>query len=280
MITFRGECGSSLGICELPGDFTSFPAVSDLPKKLLKRLEFEHLPGGVNPVLLENSRCDSCIAIVCGEVETTDSTAFLHLKISDNSGGNAEQKSFPLSSYSVDDIVDLGILKIKNFLERKFFVKVRINSIPLDCDVYLNGVRVGDTPTELVLENGNYRLSLEHEYCRVYRDSILILPGNDVDINATLKFKGYQARPMLWGSLILSLATAGLWVTENLFHQEYLKLERGSDGFNDYFRRYQATNYVRIGLLNGAALSWTVTGFLSIKNRNLKKKFFSSFENH
>lgn len=277
VISFQGECGSSLGVCELTGDLSRYPAAADLPKKLLKRLQFEHLPGGIVPVILEKPQCDSCIAIVCGEIETVDSTDFLHMKISDTSRSNIEQKRFPLSSYSIDDIVDLEILKIKSFLERKFFVKVRINAIPLDCDVYLNGVRVGDTPTELVLESGNYRLSLEHEFCRVYRDSIEILPGNDVDINATLKFKGYQSKPFLWGSLLLSAATAGVWITEAVLHHQYLGLKKGSPEFNDYFRRYETANYIRIGLLNGAALSWTVSGFLSIKNRNLKKKLFSSF---
>jgi hypothetical protein len=280
MINLQGECGSSLGVCELSGDLSRYPAAAELPKKLLKRLQFEHLPGGVVPVILEKPQCDSCIAIVCGEIEIVDSTAFLHIKISDPSRSNIEQKSFPLSSYSIDDIVDLEILKIKSFLERKFFVKVRINAIPLDCDVYLNGVKVGNTPTELILENGNYRLSLEHEFCRVYRDSIAVLPGNDVDINATLKFNGYEAKPFLWGAVLLSAATAGVWITESVLHNQYLDLKKGSPEFNEYFRRYETANYIRIGLLNGAALSWTVSGFLSIKNRNLRKKLFSSFENH
>jgi hypothetical protein len=274
LINALGECGPSLGICELRGDVSRMPGASELPKKLFKRLQFEHFPGGVNPVMIGDPNCDSCIAIVCGEVVTNDSNLSFNMKICDKSGENSEQKTFPLSSYSIDDIVDLGALKISNFLERKFFVKVRISSIPLDCDVYLNGVKVGVTPAELTLENGNYRYSLEHEYCRMYKDSILISPGNDVDINATLKFEGYPSKPFLWGSLILSIATTGAWIAEQSIHTDYLGLEKGSVGFNDFFRRYQTANYVRIGLLNSAVLGWTITGFLHMKNRNLKKKFF------
>ncbi|HEX2958464.1 MAG TPA: PEGA domain-containing protein [Chitinispirillaceae bacterium] len=256
-----GLCGSYLGICVLTGDSSQNHDIRELPKKLQKRLQFEHLAGGVLPVIIDGTRCDSCIALVYGEVIKIDSSRYLHLRISDNSGLNIDEKDFPLSSYSIEDIIDLGVLKINTFLERKYFVKVRVSSMPLDCDLYLNGVKVGVTPSELTLENGNYRVSLEHEYCAVYRDSLTILPGKDVDLNATLDFKGFQTKPLLFGSVFLSLATAGFWLAEYTYHKEYLGLDKGSREFNNYFKRYQAANYIRIGLLNTGVLSWSFTGF-------------------
>lgn len=269
-------CGSYFGICVFPGDSAENHGITEFPKKLQKRLQFEHLAGGVTPILINSIQCDSCIAVVCGDVKKKDSTKYFHLKLYDNSGTIVDEKVFPLSLYSVDDIVDLGVLKINNFLERKIFVKVRVSSIPLDCDLYLNGVKVGVTPAELTLENGRYRVSLEHEYCGVYRDSLLLTSGRDIDLNATLKFKGYPAKPFLTGSVVLSLATAGVWLTEYSLHKQYKRLPPGSSEFNNYFKRYQAANYIRIGLLNTGVLSWSFTGFLSIKNKSLKRKLFSS----
>jgi hypothetical protein len=271
-------CGSYVGICVLNSDPAGNHEVTEFPKKLQKRLQFEHLVGGVTPIIINNSRCDSCIAVVCCDVRVVDSTRFLHLKLSDNSGTNIDEKDFPLSLYSVDDIVDLGILKINNFLERKLFVKVRISSMPLDCDLYLNGVKVGVTPAELSLENGRYRVSLEHEYCGVYRDSLMLSPGKDFDLNATLKFKGYPAKPFLTGSIVLSFVTGGVWLTEYSLYKKYFALPQGTSRrtFNNYFKRYQTANYIRIGLLNTGVLSWSFTGFFSIKNHSLKRKLFTS----
>lgn len=269
-------CGSYVGICVLPGNPAENHGMTEFPNKLQKRLQFEHLMGGVTPVIINNSQCDSCIAVVCGDVRMVDSTRLFHLRLSDNSGTNIDEKDFPLSLYSIDDIVDLGILKINNFLERKFFVKVRISSMPLDCDLYLNGVKVGVTPAELSLENGRYRVSLEHEYCGVYRDSLILSPGKDIDLNAILKFKGYPAKPFLTGSIVLSLVTGCVWLTEYSLHKKYSALPPGSSLFNNYFKRYQTANYIRIGLLNTGVLSWSFTGFFSIKNHSLKRKLFSS----
>ncbi len=269
-------CTSYLGICALPGYPAEIHGVSEFPKKLQKRLQFEHLAGGITPIIINDSRCDSCIAVICGEVKMVDSARFLHLKLSDNSGTNIDEKDFPLSLYSIDDIVDLVVLKVNNFLERKFFVKVRISSMPLDCDLYLNGVKVGVTPAELTLEKGRYRVSLEHEYCGVYRDSLLLSPGRDVDLSATLKFIGYPAKPFLAGSVVLSLITTGAWLTEYSLHKQYSALPPGSSKFNNYFKRYQTANYIRIGLLNTGVLSWSFTSVFSIKNNSLKRKLFSS----
>jgi hypothetical protein len=275
-------CGSYFGICVLTGDPAVNYGITEFPKKLQKRLRFEHLTGGVTPIIINSTRCDSCIAVVCGSINTTDSISFFHFKLSDNSGINFDEKDFPLSLYSVDDIVDLGVLKINNFLERKFFVKVRISSMPLDCELYLNGVKVGVTPSELTLENGRYRVSLEHEYCGVYRDSLFLSPGKDIDLNATLKFKGYPAKPFLAGTVLLSLATVGVWLAEYNLHKQYFALPLGSSvsTFNTSYKRYQTANYIRIGLLNTGAVSLFFTSFLTIKNERLKRKLFSSNQNH
>ena len=91
--------------------------------------------------------------------------------INQNDDGE-ETKLIPLSNRPIDEVLDLMTLKIRQFLEQNISGKVRISSVPLDCDILLNGIKIGTTPAELILEKGIYNIRLQREYLFPYQDSV------------------------------------------------------------------------------------------------------------
>jgi hypothetical protein len=282
MLTYCYSSGASiLGIVPFTNAITWY-AETEIHTRLLKNLQFEQLPGGIVPQLVDSAQCSSCITLVYGRLEYIDSVPSLRFFIADREKLEKEQKVFPLASNSLDDVIDLCVLKIRTHLERNHSVKIRISSRPLDCEMYLNGVKVGKTPAELTLEKGMYKLALEHEFCKPYHDSISVNSGVNFDIDATLTFEGLVSKPFWYSSALLTVSTIAVWVLESRYHREYRQLGKGvSDNmFNDLFNRYRTAYYCRLGILNGAILSWTITGYVSFKNTRLKRALFSQPENH
>jgi hypothetical protein len=259
--------------------FTSEIGIEDfssLEKNLYKRLIREALPRDLKPVLLDKTPCDSCEVLVSGEFIKRNDNLIFHLNLENTIDFSQESKVIPLSKKTPDDVIEMLVITINRFLEQSISGKLRISSVPLDCDIFLNGMKIGKTPAELVLEHGNYRINLEHEYLYPFSDSIQVISGKQVNLETTMRFRGYNCKPWITGSTVLTLLSAVAWVTEYRFHKSYLSLDKNSqqDIFDRYYNRYRTANYIKIGLLNGTALGLTISGYLVSRNHSLKSKIF------
>ena len=81
-----------------------------------------------------------------------------------------------------------------HFLEQNISGKVR-SSQPLDCSIYLNGIRIGETPAELTLGQGRYAIRLQRDYFLPFKDSISVTPGHETLVSPNLQFEGYRLTP-------------------------------------------------------------------------------------
>lgn len=257
-----------------------FKNYSEIHQLLFKRLHSEILPRGLMPLLLTTDQAppDSCEAVISGNIDSSENGPTYHFRLQNIHDGSEETKIIPLNGRDAEDIVEILTLTARRFLEQTISGRLRISSTPMDCNVLLNGIRIGTTPAELVLEHGKYRVRLERDNLIPFTDTVEVIPGKDVFLNATMRFKGYNSKPWFIGASLLSIVTTGLWITENRFHQDYQSLKQGTSQskFDASYNRYRTTDYLRIGFLNGAVLSWTVTGYLFAKNRSLKNHIFGS----
>lgn len=212
--------------------------------------------------------------IVFGEVNNPRHS--LVLKLLDAKTGEGQGKSIPLGSYSMEDLVKIIVLKIRDYIEGAFFGKINIYSVPLGCEVYLNGIKTGVTPREFFLKSGEYTLGINGERLKNFKQKITLHPGQTVDIKATLDFSGYPTAYWMAGSLFFTVLCGVAWGLEYYFHQKYLDLPRFSTQaeFEDSFGIYRTMNYTRISLLNIAAIGWGGTGFCYFTNRAIKKRIF------
>ncbi len=69
--------------------------------------------------------------------------------------------------------------------------KLSVESYPNNCEVYLNGEYIGNTPLEKNINVGNYNLEVKHTGYKIYEREIKILRGKETTIIANLeKMKG------------------------------------------------------------------------------------------
>ena len=248
---------------------------SQFHTELFKRLQHEIIPHGIIPVLLHEADTVSCIAYAEGVIEMHNDVLTLLFRLT-NHESEEETKLIALADRSKDEILDIMALKIRQFLEQNHTGRVRISSVPLDCDILLNGIRIGTTPAELVLEKGTYSVRLEKEFLSPYIDSIIIVPGNEAALQAQMQFSGHRVKPWAAAASLFTAATIVLWIVENNLHQDYRDLTHGTSQseFNSQYNRYRNANYIRVGLLNASVLGWTVSAYQYTRNKALKRRIF------
>ncbi|MDO5576115.1 MAG: PEGA domain-containing protein [Fibrobacter sp.] len=241
---------------------------------LLKRLEYEIFPKAITLACGESSQNSSVVAE--GVIDTLDGTEVLIFRLSGNEELGKEEKLIPLRNNSIEELVDIMALKIRYFLDQNISGKLRISSRPLNCDVLLNGIKIGVTPAELVLEKGQYNIGISREHLYPWYDSVLIEPGREKHLNPSLEFEGHTTRPFVYSSAVLTLATIVTWVIESRAHDSYKNLPDGlpQSDYNRKWNRYRNANYIRIGLLNASIIGWTIGGFQWTRNRSLERKIF------
>ncbi len=243
---------------------------------LFQRLNFELLPHGVIPVLIKDTIPEECIALVGGSVEMIDSIPYIRFKVT-GSGSNEkeeETKLISLHNQPIDAIVDILTLKIRHFLEQNVTGKLRISSKPLDCDVLLNGLKIGKTPLELVLEQGKYAVQLSRSFFSPFKDTVVLIPGRETILNASMRFEGHNLRPWIISGTLFTGCTILAQIVESQFRKDYMAQTTGNN-FSLYFEKYRTANYIKVGLLIPATTSWLISGYLYFQNRNLKKEIFS-----
>jgi hypothetical protein len=267
---------SFIGINPFSINVSDSTAYTDLHKALFKRLQYELLPYGIKPALMDELKGQECVAIVGGRIEEISGTPVINFHLSSTMDSEDEIKRIPLTNHSIDEVLDLLALKTRYFLEQNVSGKVRISSVPLECDILLNGIKIGRTPAELVLEKGVYNVRLEREHLYTFTDTLIVAAGKETSLQAEMSYKGYRVRPWVIGSSLLTLCTAASWIIEHNLHLDYKRLPRGTpqDKFNSSYNRYRNANYLRISLLNSAILGWTVSGFQITRNKALKKRIF------
>jgi hypothetical protein len=269
------KTGSYIGIKRftLPPDISVYYTSMDI--QLFQRLNFELLPQGIKPIILEDSIPEGCIAIASASVETVDSSFVLNFKIRGISGGE-ETKSIPLDN-PADVVVDILALKIRHYLEQNVSGKLLISSTPLDCNVFLNGVQIGKTPVEFILEEGTYSVKLEKEYLYPFHDSVVINPGKELSLSASMRFEGHRLQPWAVTASIFTCCAVASQLIETRFRNDYRSLrEVGQDEFDRYFYRYQLANLMKFIFLVPAATTWTISGYIVFDNHALKKRIFSA----
>ncbi|MCX7727085.1 MAG: PEGA domain-containing protein [Chitinispirillaceae bacterium] len=243
---------------------------------LFQRLNFELLPRGIKPILLTTDTIPSeCIAIASGIVEMVEQEPYLLFKIRGTGINSSEEetKKIPLKDQSVDGVVDIMVLKIRHFLEQNISGKLKISSVPLDCEIFLDGIKIGKTPADLILAQGNYKISIEREFFWPYRDSLTIIPGKETSVFAELKFRGYMVKPWLVSALFFSSATIVAQILELKFRRDYLSLRKERrESFEVAFERYKTANQLKIGMLIPTSISWSIYFYGTYHNRILKRQ--------
>lgn len=255
----------------------SSPAISyyqAIDVLLFQRLNFEFLPNGIKPMVVVDTIPKSCKAVVSGSIDLVDSIPILLFKISGTGsmGKEEETKRIALNDQPVDAIVDILTLKIRHYLEQNITGKLRISSNPPECDVYLNGMKTGSTPTELILEEGRYALELRRIYFAPFMDSLTILPGHENAIQASMRFEGNNTQPWFISAIVLTTATITAQLLELHYRDEYLSSTSGN--FNNFYGRYQSANIVKVCISIPTAVSWIIATHHYIQNKTLKKEIF------
>jgi hypothetical protein len=200
-----------------------------------------------------------------------DNTPTLNFKIMDLKAGASQEKLIAVNYMEKEDIAQIVMLKLKNFLEQSMLGRLNITSLPLGLPIALDQKPAGVTPKEFFLKSGAYAVEVTGQYLVPYREEIEMVPGKTVNLKAAMEFKGYPTS--LW-FLCASAATWELmviWVLENGLHDDYLT----SANKDDAFERYQNTRYLRYGILGVAGMGWIGTGFCYFSNKNLKKRYFN-----
>ncbi|MBN1578094.1 MAG: PEGA domain-containing protein [Chitinispirillaceae bacterium] len=245
---------------------------------LFQRLNFELLPQGIKPILLGDSLPPKCVAIVSGSIEIIDSLPYLRFKISGSGPSEKEEetKQLSLNDQPVDAIVDILVLKTRHFLEQNITGKLRISSTPLDCDIFLDGIKIGTTPVELDLEQGKYAVLLHRTYFSPFKDSAVVLPGRETTLSASMWFQGHNIKPWVITAALFTGCAIAAQVVESQFKEDYLALGSGTEKnkFDQFFKRYQAANAVKISLLIPVATTWTISAYHFFQNRALKKEIY------
>lgn len=244
---------------------------------LFQRLSFELLPRGIKPLLIEDSIPHNCIALAGGQIEITDGEPILIFSVTGTAHYEEEIKKISLSGQPVDAVVDLLAIKIRQFLEQTISGKLIITTTPRDCDILLNGVRIGKSPAELILGQGTYAIQLQRDYLYPFIDTVRVFPGKETNLTSNMVFKGHTVKPWCISAIVF---TGGLLIAQALeyhYDQRYsrLKTPASKTEFNDNFYFYRTANTVKISLLVPMTLTWTIAGYHFFENRSLKQQIFT-----
>jgi hypothetical protein len=245
--------------------------------KLHRRLQYELLPHGIKPVIIDSIKPEECVTVANGTIELTEENQpILRFELSGLMTSGEETKTIPLQNRTIDEVLDLLALKIRNFLEQNISGKLRISSTPLNCNIQLNGLSIGTTPAELTLERGLYTVKIQRDHLLAYTDTIEILSGKETSLQAAMKFEGSNVKPWVIGATAVTVCTIVSWIIESSLHNTYKNLEKGlpQSVYDNHYKPYQTTNYVRISLLNASILGWTISGFQIARNKTLEKTIF------
>ena len=187
-------------------------------------------------------------------------------------------KKLIITDYTADEIIDLLSLKVNHFLERNVSGKLFLSSTPSDCDVLLNGVKVGQTPAEFILEKGRYSIQLQREYLQTYKDSVIIDAGKEISLAPTMQFEGLKTRPWLISALVFTGCTLAAQAIEYKFYKDYKDLtwDNSEAQFDRYFNRYWMANIVKVSLLLPTAATWSLSGYSYFENQALRNKIFTN----
>jgi len=266
---------SFIGINRFSIDTSISDSYTSLDVLLFQRLNFELLPHGIKPLLIRDTLAQECTAYVNGTITALDNEHILTFTIAGVSGHEEETKKIILNKQPPDAIVDIMSIKVHHFLEQNISGKLRISSSPLDCDLLLNGIKIGKTPAELVLEQGSYHIEIQREYLFPFSDSVTIDPGHETSLAATLEFKGHSIKPWFTSAVLFTGCTILAQLLEMQLHKEYsdLKIE-SRDLFTKKFNEYKIANSIKIGLFIPMATTWTITGYQLLENRSLKRRIF------
>lgn len=268
---------SYIGIKQFKVDSTLIGQWDSLDIQLYQRLNFELLPRGIKPLLIYDSIPEACVAIASGTVDVIDSTPQLQFVIGNRNRKEEDVKKLSIADYTVDEVIDLLSLKVHHFLERNVSGKLLLSSTPSDCDVLLNGVKIGQTPAEFILEKGRYSIQLEREYLKTFRDSIIIDAGKEITLAPAMKFEGLKTRPWLVSALIFTGCTLVSQVVEYKFNRDYeaLTWDNTEEEFDRYFNRFWMANIIKVSFLLPTAATWSLFGYSYFENQALKKKIYA-----
>lgn len=271
----KAETNSCIGIKEFIANEQGAAGIDNLQLALLKRLSYELLPRGITPVIIDSTPTN-CVAVAYGFFELQKEEPVLRFILTGLNGTGDEVKIIPLRDRSSQELLDILSLKIRHFLEQNISGKLRISSTPLGCNILLNGIKIGATPAELILEQGAYGIRIEGDYLYPYFDSITVQPGGESVIAASMRFQGYRTAPWLASAALFSLCSFTGLAIETYYHKQYNSIRKNAsqNEYNHYYDRYRIANYGKIGFLNAAALSWTIYGYQFARNRTIEKKLF------
>lgn len=280
LFSFISICYSSsnsyIGIKQFTVD-SAVASWEDLGSELYQRLNFELLPRGIKPILLTDSIPSSCVAVASGSIRIVDNLPVLNFRIINIRQNEEDVKKLVIEDYTEDELIDILALKVHHFLEQNVSGKLRLSSTPFDCDFYLNGVKIGKTPAELILEQGTYAIQLQREYLQTHKDSVTINPGKEVFLSPVLKFQGLETAPWFISALVFTTCTIIAQVIELHYEKEYnaLKYYNTLEEFNRHFNNYRNANIAKVALLIPTATTWTLSGYSFLENRSLKRRIFS-----
>ena len=282
LCSFSSYSASFFGIKRFTIDPNAIQYYQSIDVLLFQRLNFELLPRGIKPLLIEDTLPVQCVSVASGSIDIVDSIPFLRFKITGTSSTGEEVKKIPLHNQPVDVIIDILALKVRHFLEQNLSGKLRISSIPLDCDILLNGIKIGKTPAELLLEQGTYAIQLHKEYLYPYKDSAVIHPGRETSLSTTMSFKGHELKPWIVSASLFTCCAVVGQLLELKFRNDYLNLGYGAsqDKFNRYFERFRISNFIKITFLVPTATTWTISIYNLFQNRSLKKQIYGNLNNN
>jgi hypothetical protein len=209
-----------------------------------------------------------------------DSIPMLNFKIMDLKVGNIQEKIITMSDMEKEDIAQIILLKLKDFLEESMLGRLNIISLPLGMEITLDQKSVGTTPKEIFLKTGRYSVELSGKYLVPYKDKIEMAPGKTVNIKANMEFKGYPTSLWVIGSAATTWELMVIWVLEKGLYQDYRSSfdNLSPTGKEVAYDHYNHARYLRVALLGLAGMGWLGSGFCYLSNKNLKKRYFDKIE--
>jgi hypothetical protein len=252
-----------------------------------EKLQIEGTREGVRPVLVADGDSTECEYYVRGTVDSSMQGYILILSLGDYARAQNESKVIPVGGKTREELLDFIALQIRYFLEHSLLSDVSISSIPLGCNVAVNGKKSGKTPLELLLKPGHYVLNISHSYFYPFTDSLFVTPRQKAAIRAEMKFRGANSGGWCAAAVVFSALAATAVIAEYRFHKDYLDVPRfrpddngyertGQEEYNRKFLRYKNMTYARSGLLGISGISWSVTAVNFFRNKSIKKKLYSN----
>lgn len=253
--------------------------VDSIESQLSNRINNEIGIDNITAVASKTIDSARSIALVQGAAKVVENNRLqLIVKLSSLKTQNEVTNEIPLNGKSQDDVIDIIIIKLRHFLEQNTSGKLIISSIPLDCSIYLNGIRSGRTPTELTIDKGVHIIQLEGDHLKMFRDTVKINPGQEVRIQKLMEFNGNATRPWIYAASLATLGTIISGIYEYKYHKPYKQFHLPTDPYDNYYKPYRTAYYTRLTFLNISALTWTIAIYQISSNYRLKTRIFGKSE--